>query len=84
VWESLLLASIFFHHSNLRLPASADSRLAQWIVTPRMHGIHHADDAALSRSNYASLLTWWDTVHGTLRLDVAQEAITIGLPASRD
>jgi hypothetical protein len=35
-------------------------------------------------SNWSSGLTLWDRLHGTLRLDVPQEAITIGVPAYRD
>lgn len=78
LYETLLLSSILFHHSNWDVPV--DQSLARWIVTPRMHGIHHAEDAKLSRSNYASLLSLWDSAHGTLRLDVPQDAITIGAP----
>jgi sterol desaturase/sphingolipid hydroxylase (fatty acid hydroxylase superfamily) len=78
LWQTLLFASILFHHSNLRL--ESDSKLAQWIATPRMHGIHHSNRREDEHSNYASLLSWWDTVHGTLRLDVPQETITIGQP----
>jgi hypothetical protein len=35
-------------------------------------------------SNWSSLLNVWDRLHGTLRLDVPQDAITIGLPSPRD
>ena len=31
-------------------------------------------------SNFASLFTIWDRLHGTLRLDRAQESLTIGPP----
>ena len=80
-WQRLLLPAIFFQHANLRLPARLDAFLARLIVvTPRMHGIHHADELELSDSNWASLFPWWDALHGTLRLDVPQEAIRIGLP----
>ena len=78
LWQTLLFASILFHHSNLRLPIASESRLVRWIVTPRMHGIHHSNRAEDERTNYASLLTCWDALHETLRLDVPQEKITIG------
>jgi sterol desaturase/sphingolipid hydroxylase (fatty acid hydroxylase superfamily) len=81
IWQALLLVSIAFHHSNLRLPAAVERRLVRWIVTPRMHGIHHSDYRAETDSNWSSLLSCWDTLHGTLRLDVPQEAIEIGVPA---
>jgi sterol desaturase/sphingolipid hydroxylase (fatty acid hydroxylase superfamily) len=35
-------------------------------------------------SNWSSGLTVWDWLHGTLRLDVPQSEITIGVPAYRD
>jgi sterol desaturase/sphingolipid hydroxylase (fatty acid hydroxylase superfamily) len=80
-WQRLLLPSILFHHSNVRLPERLDTLLARCIlVTPRMHGIHHADQPELANSNWSSLFPWWDALHGTLRLDVAQEEIRIGLP----
>jgi hypothetical protein len=35
-------------------------------------------------SNWSSGLTLWDWLHGTLRLNVPQDDITIGVPAYRD
>jgi sterol desaturase/sphingolipid hydroxylase (fatty acid hydroxylase superfamily) len=81
VWQTLLLVSIAFHHSNLRLPRGVEHRLVRWIVTPRMHGIHHSDYLGEADSNWSSLFSWWDRLHGTLRMDVPQAAIEIGVPA---
>lgn len=83
-WQTLLLVSILFHHSNLRLPRALERRLVRFIVTPRMHGIHHAAVREETDSNWSSGLTIWDRLHRTLRLDVPQDAITIGVPAYRD
>lgn len=80
LWQTLLFASILFHHSNVRLPLLFESRLVRWIVTPRMHGIHHSELPAHERTNYSSLLSCWDALHRTLLLDVPQETITIGAP----
>ena len=49
-----------------------------------MHGIHHSVVRAETDSNWSSGLTLWDRLHGTLRLDVPQDAITIGVPAYRE
>jgi sterol desaturase/sphingolipid hydroxylase (fatty acid hydroxylase superfamily) len=84
VWQKLLLASILFHHSNLRLPASFERWLVSFVVTPRIHGIHHSHVREETDSNWSSGLTIWDRLHGTLRLDVAQAEISIGLPAYRE
>lgn len=81
LWQLLLMVSILFHHSNLRLPWSVERRLARLVVTPRMHGIHHSDYREETSSNWSSLFSFWDVLHGTFRLDVPQEAIRIGVPA---
>lgn len=83
VWQTLLFLSIIFHHSNLRLPINFERRLSRLIVTPRMHGIHHSMVREETDSNWSSGLTLWDYLHGTLRLNVPQEEIDIGVPAYR-
>jgi sterol desaturase/sphingolipid hydroxylase (fatty acid hydroxylase superfamily) len=84
LWQVLLVASILFHHSNLRLPAGLERILVRVIVTPRMHGIHHSDYENETHSNWSSLLSAWDYLHGTLLLSVPQRAIVIGVPPYRD
>jgi sterol desaturase/sphingolipid hydroxylase (fatty acid hydroxylase superfamily) len=80
-WSRLLLASVIFHHSNLRLPLRLERLLTLIVVTPRMHGVHHSIVRRETDSNFSSLLSWWDLLHGSLRLNVPQRAITIGVPA---
>jgi sterol desaturase/sphingolipid hydroxylase (fatty acid hydroxylase superfamily) len=79
-WQTLLFLSILFHHSNVRLPLAWDRRIARLVVTPRLHGIHHSVKADEVNSNWSSGLTVWDAMHGTLRTDVPQESIEIGVP----
>jgi sterol desaturase/sphingolipid hydroxylase (fatty acid hydroxylase superfamily) len=83
-WQTFLFLSILFHHSNVELPAAAERRLGRFVVTPRMHGIHHSWVEDEANSNWSSGLTLWDWLHGTLRLDVPQDGITVGVPAYRD
>ena len=83
LWQTILFASILFHHGNVRLPFSIERWLARVIVTPRMHGIHHSDREDQTNSNWSSLLSVWDFVHRTFRLDVPDERIAIGVPAYR-
>jgi len=83
LWQTILFASILFHHSNARLPLGFERLLVRLIVTPRMHGIHHSDRLNETNSNWSSLLSLWDYVHGTILLNVAQPEITIGVPAYR-
>jgi sterol desaturase/sphingolipid hydroxylase (fatty acid hydroxylase superfamily) len=84
LWQTFTLLSVLFHHSNVRLPIEFERNLVRFIVTPRMHGIHHSTVQEETASNWSSGLTIWDRFHGTLRLDVPQDAITIGVPAYRD
>jgi sterol desaturase/sphingolipid hydroxylase (fatty acid hydroxylase superfamily) len=84
LWQQAVLVSILFHHSNVRLPPNVERLLSAVVMTPRLHGIHHADDEATRDSNWSSGLTIWDWLHGTLRTDMPQEAITIGLAEYQD
>ena len=40
------------HHSNLRLPIRLERWLNRFLVTPRMHGIHHSQVRRETNSNY--------------------------------
>lgn len=82
-WQTFTLVEIMFHHSNVRLPPGLERRLGSIVVTPRMHGIHHSIVEIERNSNWSSGLSIWDRVHGTLRRDVPQDEIVIGLPARR-
>lgn len=84
IWQTALFMSILFHHSNLRLPVGIERRLVPFIVTPRLHGIHHSIIEEETNANWSSGLTLWDWLHGTLKLGVPQKKITIGVPAYRD
>lgn len=81
LWQTILFGSILFHHANVRLPLRVERLLVRLIVTPRMHGIHHSDRLEETNSNWSSLLSVWDFLHRTLRLEVPQERIVIGVPA---
>jgi sterol desaturase/sphingolipid hydroxylase (fatty acid hydroxylase superfamily) len=84
IWQDFLFLSVMFHHSNLRLPPKWERCLVRLIVTPRMHGIHHSIVEDETNSNWSSGLTVWDWLHGTLKLDLPQNAITIGVAAYRE
>ena len=79
IWQTLLFVSIFFHHSNVRLPKRFEESLELFVVTPRLHGIHHSIKENERDSNWSSGLTVWDFLHRTFRRDVAQNEITIGV-----
>lgn len=84
IYEILLEASTQFHHSNLRLPLKLERCLSWFIMTPRAHGIHHSVVARETSSNFSNFLIWWDRLHGTVRLNVRQDDIVIGVPDQRE
>ncbi len=78
-YEFFFQAATMFHHSNLRLPIHAERALNKVFVTPRMHGIHHSDFQSETDSNYSVIFRWWDVMHRSLRLNVNQSIINIGV-----
>ncbi len=84
LFEVVLEGATEFHHSNWRLPVMWERRLAWVFVTPRMHGIHHSIVERETNSNWSVIFSAWDRLHRTLRLDIPQHQIVIGVPAYRD
>ncbi len=79
IWQKFLALAILFHHSNLRLPISAERYLSWFIATPRMHGIHHSQDFRQQWTNWSSGLALWDRLYRTYVFDVPQERLAIGV-----
>jgi sterol desaturase/sphingolipid hydroxylase (fatty acid hydroxylase superfamily) len=80
LYEFIFVLATMFHHSNLRLPLALERWLNKIIVTPRMHGVHHSAVGPETNSNYSVIFRWWDHIHKTLRLNVPQAKIVIGVP----
>lgn len=80
VYEIVFQANTLFQHSNVRLPIRLERVLNKIIVTPRMHGIHHSQVPNELNSNFSVVFCWWDHLHRTLRLNIPQQQITIGVP----
>jgi sterol desaturase/sphingolipid hydroxylase (fatty acid hydroxylase superfamily) len=64
----------------VRLPFRAERLLVRLVVTPRMHGIHHSQVPQETNSNYATVFSFWDRLHRTLKLHIPQDEINIGIP----
>jgi sterol desaturase/sphingolipid hydroxylase (fatty acid hydroxylase superfamily) len=80
VYEVVFNCATMFHHSNLRLPVAWERRLNRVFVTPRMHGVHHSAVGPETNSNYSVIFSWWDRLNRSLRLNVGQNDIVIGVP----
>lgn len=84
VHEVAFEASVAFHHSNWRLPFWLERPLSWVIVTPRMHGIHHSIVQRETNSNYSNMFNLWDRLHRTIRLNVRQDDIVVGVPGYKE
>ena len=84
LYEALFQSAGQFHHSNWKLPIRVERALSKVIQTPRLHGVHHSIVQRETNSNWGTVFVFWDKMHHTLRQDVAQDDITIGVPAFRD
>ena len=52
-------------------------------VTPRMHGIHHSIIMEETDANWSTIFSFPDFVHRTIRLNVPQQKLIMGLPVIR-
>ncbi len=59
LYQRLLMASIMFHHSNVRLPHKLERWLSRLIMTSRLHGIHHSTVEDEANSNWSGGLIVW-------------------------
>lgn len=80
LYEFVFLAGTLFHHSNVKLPLRIERVLNKIFVTPRMHGIHHSNIRHETNSDYSTVFSCWDRLHRSLRLNVHQGDIRIGVP----
>lgn len=65
LWQSLLQISIYFHHANLHLPPQVEQGLSRWLITPRLHAVHHSNQLQQSQRNFSAGLMIWDHLHRT-------------------
>ncbi|MFC7524235.1 sterol desaturase family protein [Parapedobacter sp. GCM10030251] len=84
IYEIAFEAATQFHHSNLKMPFQFERMLNFFVVTPRMHGIHHSMVKRETDSNYAIIFSIWDRIHRTVRLNVHQDRIITGVPSYAD
>lgn len=83
ICSTVIFIGGLWHHSNIHINDAWSARLEWFIVTPRMHLVHHARERTLHDSNYGDIISLWDRVFGTYRLP-PPDPVTIGAlaPAS--
>lgn len=78
VYEIVFEACNNFHHSNLRLPLKIEKVLNAFLVTPRMHGVHHSVISTERNSNWGTVFSFWDRLHNTFQLHKTKQPLVIG------
>lgn len=79
IYSTVLFFVIVLHHSNLRISDKADLFLRKFIVSPRMHRIHHSTIRTETDSNYSSIFPYWDKIFRSYNKHPLQP-IEFGLP----
>jgi sterol desaturase/sphingolipid hydroxylase (fatty acid hydroxylase superfamily) len=49
-----------------------------------MHGIHHSIVKRETDSNFWIIFSFWDRIHQTVRLNIHQDEIVVGVPVYAD
>jgi sterol desaturase/sphingolipid hydroxylase (fatty acid hydroxylase superfamily) len=60
VYSLVFLPVVVFHHSNIKINQSFDLLIRKFIVSPKMHRIHHSKIMEETNSNYSSVFSCWD------------------------
>lgn len=84
IFELLANLAVQFHHSSIRLPSWFENQWIRLFVPPSMHRVHHSVKILERDSNYGVVFSFWDRLFSTLRQDVAQEGIIIGIGSHRN
>lgn len=71
-----------FLHSSLRAPRILEAASGFFLLTPRLHLIHHSQDAHDFDKNFGTVFSFWDRLFGTFRdmRGAADAPVTTGLP----
>ena len=78
LYSLLFFPVVLLHHSNVAIREGLDLIMRRFIVTPRMHRIHHSNKVEETNSNYSSVFPWWDRLFNSYRRKPAKE-ITFGV-----
>lgn len=88
VWElvaydTLVTAVTQFHHADISI-GRWDRWLRWLIVTPDLHKVHHSDRRPETDSNFATVLSVWDRLFGSLRTRPDPGTLVFGLDEFTD
>ncbi|MDX1739435.1 MAG: sterol desaturase family protein, partial [Alphaproteobacteria bacterium] len=84
IFETMILLSSVFQHSNIRLSDKVDGVLSWLIVTPNWHWLHHHAVREDTDSRYANTLTIWDRLFGSTNSNKRQYDMKIGVVGRKE
>lgn len=67
LFEAFRSASGFFTHANASFPPRWERWVSRILITPDLHRVHHATDAADHDTNFGVVFSIWDGLAGTFR-----------------
>jgi sterol desaturase/sphingolipid hydroxylase (fatty acid hydroxylase superfamily) len=79
IYEMIFTVQNIIQHSNINLPYKIDTALSSVVITPNLHRLHHSDYVTETNSNYATVLSIWDKLFGTLRKRTSYKTIRFGI-----
>ncbi|MGE0734599.1 MAG: sterol desaturase family protein [Alphaproteobacteria bacterium] len=79
VFEILIQIGSIFHHSNLRLPRTAERALSWLIITPSLHWVHHHKIRRDTDSTYGTVLSVWDRLFRSRGVTARHAGMPIGV-----
>lgn len=65
IYDVIFSISVYFHHSNIKIPSKLDRVLSNIIITPYVHRIHHSLIKDEANSNFSSVVVFWDKLFNT-------------------
>ncbi len=83
VYEIAVVVMTHFHHANISV-GKVDRWLRCLLVTPDMHKVHHSRWQPETDSNYAVVLSIWDRLARTFRLNNEPRSIKFGIEECPD
>ena len=66
-------------HTALRVPSWLDRLMRSVLITPDLHRVHHAADAAMYDKNFGAVLSIWDRFFGTYLTTADAHAVPLGI-----
>lgn len=84
MYETLMMPVIYLQHSNWYFPSRIDRVYRLVFASPWMHWVHHSDYQPETDSNYGTILSCWDRLFGSYRINPRPLSIDHGLSEYRE